>query len=88
MGPTNHIIQTSDNICASVPASCEVQATTLDHWDLGVPIMIKIDVEGFETEVVSGGRRAFEASDLRYVLIELAVMDSKTASGRTPFVSA
>ena len=34
--------------------------------------MIKIDVEGFETEVVSGGRRIFETPDLRCVLMELA----------------
>ena len=34
--------------------------------------MLKIDVEGFETEVISGARRILEKPDLRCVLMELA----------------
>jgi FkbM family methyltransferase len=72
MGPTNHIVYPETDISLTATHSCEVQATTLDKaLESRDPIMIKIDVEGFETEVVSGGRRIFQTSDLRCVLIEL-----------------
>ena len=41
-------------------------------WNLQHPIMLKIDVEGFETEVICGARRTLEKPDLRCVLMELA----------------
>ena len=34
--------------------------------------MLKIDVEGFETEVISGARHVLEKPELRCVLMELA----------------
>jgi FkbM family methyltransferase len=73
MDSTNHIVYPATDISQSASLSCEVQATTLDKaLESRHPIMIKIDVEGFETEVVSGGCHILEASDLRCVLVELA----------------
>ena len=72
-GPTNHIVSANAEGASSNSQSCKVQATTLDQA-LGSqrPIMLKIDVEGFETKVISGARRTLEKPDLRCVLIELA----------------
>jgi FkbM family methyltransferase len=41
------------------------------------PVMIKVDVEGFETEVVSGAGRALAHPDLCCVLMELAGMGQR-----------
>lgn len=53
-------------------SSQEVSVTTLDVM-LGqrAPTVIKIDVEGFETAVVAGGRATFANPGLRAVLMEL-----------------
>jgi len=69
-GPTNHIVLANP---LSSSRSCQVQATTLDEA-LGSrdPIMLKIDVEGFETEVISGAPRTLENPSLRCILMELA----------------
>lgn len=50
----------------------DVQVRALDDL-LGQerPLMIKIDVEGFETEVIRGGETVFGAQQLQAVLIEL-----------------
>jgi FkbM family methyltransferase len=70
-GPANHIVPAT-SVSSTESGSREIQATTLDE-SLGSrrPILIKIDVEGFETEAVSGGRKILETPDLRCVLIEL-----------------
>lgn len=46
--------------------------TTLDEALAGrTPLMLKIDVEGFETEVLNGAAHTLSAPTLRCVLLEL-----------------
>lgn len=51
----------------------EVPVRTLDEilQNKPCPSLIKIDVEGFETEVLSGGKHTLENPDLKAVIIEL-----------------
>lgn len=53
----------------------EITSVKVDSLDniLGgrMPTMIKIDVEGFETEVIRGGALTFNSTSLMAVLIEL-----------------
>jgi FkbM family methyltransferase len=72
-GPANHIVAANANPASTNSHSCKVRATTLDQA-LGFrhPIMLKIDVEGFETDVIYGASRTLEKPDLRCVLMELA----------------
>jgi FkbM family methyltransferase len=72
-GPTNHILSANAAATSSNSRSCKVQATTLDEaLEARCPVMLKIDVEGFETAVISGARLILEKPDLRCVLMELA----------------
>ncbi len=49
-----------------------VAMTTLDEALAGrMPLMLKIDVEGFETEVLNGASQTLNAPTLRCVLLEL-----------------
>lgn len=49
-----------------------VAMTTLDEALAGrTPLMLKIDVEGFETEVLNGAAQTLNAPPLRCVLLEL-----------------
>ena len=59
-GPTNHIIPKTE-VTSQNRQSRSVEATRLDQA-LGSrhPIMLKIDVEGFETKVISGACRVLE----------------------------
>jgi FkbM family methyltransferase len=72
LGPTNHVIDPPEISSSACPGS-KINATSLDEA-LGRcrPIMLKIDVEGFETEVVCGALNVLEAPDLRCLLIELS----------------
>lgn len=49
----------------------DVQVETLDSILDYCPILMKIDVEGFETEVLKGGKNTLENRDLKAVIIEL-----------------
>jgi FkbM family methyltransferase len=54
------------------PDSTEVPVTTLDAIvDERAPLVMKIDVEGFETEVLAGGAATLARPDLRALIIEL-----------------
>jgi FkbM family methyltransferase len=71
-GPTNHIIFPETEVMSPNQQSRRVQATTLDQALASRhPIMLKIDVEGFETKVISGARRVLEKPE-SCVLMELA----------------
>ncbi len=48
-----------------------VQMTTLNELNLNVPTIIKIDVEGFEWNVLQGASNIFESEKLMAVIIEL-----------------
>ena len=51
----------------------EVPVETLDDLLLGqvAPVLMKIDVEGFETEVISGALKTLNNSGLKAIIIEL-----------------
>lgn len=65
---TNHVLSEGEK----TRQSCSVEVTTLDvslaHES---PLLIKIDVEGFETAVVQGGGKVFQNASLRAVIMEL-----------------
>lgn len=64
----NHVIRGS-SLCHD---SIDVEVKTLDNILAGlVPIMIKIDVEGFEEDVLNGGHRVLSSNYLLAVLLEL-----------------
>jgi FkbM family methyltransferase len=68
LGAINHVMREED-----AEASCvEVLIQPLDAILDGLtPTLIKIDVEGFETQVVKGGMKALASSSLKGVIIEL-----------------
>ena len=52
--------------------TCEVQVEALDDVIAGMkPVLIKIDVEGFEREVVAGAKKALAETSLLAVIMEL-----------------
>jgi FkbM family methyltransferase len=65
----NHVLQTGMQIEGEIT---RVNVDSLDNVLGGrMPTMIKIDVEGFETEVIRGGALTFNSPSLMAVLIEL-----------------
>ena len=48
-----------------------VPVDALDNLIIDVPVLIKVDVEGFEYEVLSGAQRILEASKLKAIIIEI-----------------
>jgi FkbM family methyltransferase len=66
LGTENHVVQDKD------PAgSVEVPLTTLDAQLRGLePAVIKIDVEGFEYDVLAGGPGCLARSSLRALIVE------------------
>lgn len=53
------------------PGVIDVEVRTLDDLAEKVPALIKIDVEGFETEVLRGARKLLSDSTLKAIIIEL-----------------
>jgi len=49
----------------------EVKLVTLDDFLIETPTLLKIDVEGFETEVINGAYRILRAPELKAIIIEL-----------------
>jgi FkbM family methyltransferase len=64
---TNHIVKVQQEFTDTV----SVPMTTLDHFAAEAPILIKIDVEGFETEVINGAHTLLMHQDLKAIIIEL-----------------
>jgi FkbM family methyltransferase len=72
-GPRNHIVRSSLGAEMNSSMAREVNSITLDDaLRSRSPIMLKVDVEGFESEVLSGGQNTLENTDLCCVLIEMA----------------
>ena len=67
-GPTNHVLVEEDTSGCSTCAAVD----TLDSIAAGfMPVMIKIDVEGFETEVLRGAQNLLAQDTLKALVIEL-----------------
>ncbi len=67
----NHVIAQSNN--ESTDGAIEVAIETLDDvlTDKGIPALIKIDVEGFEQEVLNGAVGTLGNPQLKAIIIEL-----------------
>lgn len=64
---TNHILKPGETVTSE-----EVSQTTLDELLEGRhPILIKIDVEGFEMKVLRGGKKTFSDPHLKAVIMEV-----------------
>lgn len=63
----NHVISQND----SNSAFHEVEMTFLDHFESRLPKMIKIDVEGFEWNVLNGSKHLLANPNLDVILIEI-----------------
>lgn len=62
-------------------ASVDVQQVALDHSIPSVPKLVKIDVEGFEANVVEGGKRWLADPSLQAVVMELNGSGGQFGSG-------
>jgi FkbM family methyltransferase len=70
LGTENHVTTGKDG-----GATMQVPVTTLDQSLLGLkPTLIKIDVEGFETEVLAGAHQTLENPSLCALIVERAGM--------------
>jgi FkbM family methyltransferase len=69
-GPKDHVVWPNETI--RTEEALELPVRTLDSL-MGDrnPTMIKIDVEGFETEVLKGGEKVMKNDSLRALIIEL-----------------
>lgn len=68
---TNDLDTMNHVVAASHPKAVQVPVRSLDELLAGrSPFLIKVDVEGFEHEVLAGGRAAFSAPTLKAVIIE------------------
>jgi FkbM family methyltransferase len=66
----NHVVTFDENAPPETPTQ-QVSLTTLDTaLEQRVPIAVKIDVEGFETAVLAGGKATFANSGLQAAVIE------------------
>jgi len=66
---TNHVV---DGAEATETPVCEVDVETLDSIVEAVePVLVKIDVEGFETEVIAGADEVLSKKSLLAVIMEL-----------------
>jgi len=65
----NHVVNGNGQNGSGV---CEVRVDTLDNVVAGLePLLLKIDVEGFETEVISGASGVLSKQSLLAVIMEL-----------------
>jgi FkbM family methyltransferase len=64
---TNHVVKNGENINNAI----KVPVQKLDDLSYGIPSLIKIDVEGFETEVIKGAQTLLRQRELKAIIIEL-----------------
>ncbi|WP_205529773.1 FkbM family methyltransferase [Pedobacter chitinilyticus] len=63
----NHVISNDEDKNDVI----NVEVSILDEFIESDPILLKIDVEGFETEVIKGGKKVLENKRLKAIIIEL-----------------
>lgn len=64
---TNHVIPVSEIMTDTI----RVPIVSLDEYSFESPLVIKIDVEGFETEVLRGASNLLRLDSLKAIIIEL-----------------
>jgi len=64
----NHVLLQEDSIQQQ---KIKIDCTTLDLVTSRIPSLIKIDVEGFETEVIKGADKILSGPELKAIIIEL-----------------
>ena len=64
---TNHAVAEGEQD----PSSIEVRVTTLDEALAHAPLLIKIDVEGYETPVINGAIDTLRNSSVKALIVEL-----------------
>lgn len=67
-GPTNHVLAPDESDEQAVTVAVDALDTIASGW---TPTMIKIDVEGFEANVIAGAADLLAQDSLQAVLIEL-----------------
>jgi FkbM family methyltransferase len=65
LGAVNHVATEEET------NTIDISVETLDSVTTRVPALLKIDVEGFETEVLNGASNILANSDLKAIIIEL-----------------
>ena len=68
LGPINHVLSDAESKLEFVTVDIEALDDIANSWQ---PVMIKIDVEGFESEVIRGATELLSQLSLLAVLIEL-----------------
>lgn len=63
----NHVVANGETDTQTI----EVEVTTLDEFADQQPILFKIDVEGFETEAIDGGKLILASETAKAIIIEL-----------------
>jgi FkbM family methyltransferase len=74
-GPMNHVIRPGE----TEEVGERVTVRPLDEIVNDEPVLIKIDVEGFESEVIRGGEEVLRRGSLRAVIIELNGLGARYA---------
>jgi len=67
-GPTNHVLAPGESAEQSVSVAVDTLDAIAEGW---APVLIKIDVEGFEANVIHGAADVLAQRSLQAVLIEL-----------------
>jgi len=64
----NHVLRADEEVADAVDVAMRTFDAVVGD---GEPTLIKIDVEGFETEMIAGAERSLDAPDLLAVIMEL-----------------
>jgi hypothetical protein len=68
---TNHVAMDNEE------NTIDVEVKILDSIITRAPALIKMDVEGFETEVLNGGQSTLEEHSLKAIIIELGGLGTR-----------
>lgn len=68
---TAHLADSLETGGKGIPVEVSTADLAITKRGLPAPNVVKIDVEGFEEDVLCGGQRAFSQPDCRHLLIEM-----------------